>query len=1260
MKLHRLEIINLNSLYGRHVLDFEKDLQQTSLFLITGHTGAGKSTLLDAICLALFGQTPRLIGAIRQTDTDPRRIMSYGTAECHTIIEFSKLSKTGERLRYKAAWSCHRARNKASGELQRAHRSMSQIDHEGKENILASSPLSKVVEPVFTEILEGFTVEDFQRSMLLAQGEFALFLKATEDQRAAILERLTNTDIYQKIGEKVAALRKEKELSLKQMQDRIGGTYLLSAEEENILKERLQALALELSSQKEQTDLLHKKREELQQKKQLELQYAEVSQRYTLSLQKLDSLKELIEKLKEDERCLKGKQLIDLLNEQQEVMNQLQHQSNLLNTKAIEAEQNLSATEKQAEYTRQERENAERKLAENLPVIHQALNIYHMLQQEKGKLQPLQGKFQEIQLLDEQCSVELKENDLKLEALKQAYLGLEETYAALEEIGVFASEIGSWQTYVELIQEEYKSIKLVELKQEQLHQGIEKDNLNLLESKAVVEEIRLKQQEVRESSTQCQAALHLLIGDQVDFKSWKLNWQQQFKLYSRQVSLLKEAHSLARQRDTLKSSLFQYERYIETNRQELDVSINQKELLEIQEKKIRALYENILEQLDYLKLKQKLVHERSLLKEGLACPLCGSCQHPYRENSGTLDGKDGSTDQYESLKEEADLYKERLLKIDGQKGALDKSKIVLELSLIDYKSKQLEAHGKLEQIFQNTQLWIELGIDPEEKEETLQDMEHRSVQSIEQLYQQEQNASELFERMQGLEKQHSTLIERLASYEEKVERLQKECESKQKDLSFILQDQQQIKARIEQKKEDLLQKWGLYKITKAFEFSDLNYLRSHLHNLVGMANRWKSIVLEKERVEKELLVQQGAIAVLELKKENLVQQKRGVDLEISKQSSIIETLQKQTQLFFAGQNPHEVEQKLRSDLDNKNKANEFKLQQQKELQQKVLEIRAVIGERNKQLKDLQLKREEWEQELSLELERLLLSSRKELEKLLLSSEDRRSFSITRDHALSEHQAAHQLLIHMDNSLKSFLQNCGLNTQDSLEIIQLQISEWEERYTISLKEKGAIEQQLLQTRQQKEKIASLQVQYEILQKESSVWNVLYDLIGDEKGNKFKRFAQILNLQELIDKANHRLQWLAPRYTLIPARDEKGVPRMAFAVQDEYLAQAERPITTLSGGETFLVSLALALALADYRNHSLPVETLLLDEGFGTLDSHTLNIVMDALEKLQAKGTQVGIISHVELLKERVLAQIIVEKKGNGRSALRCGTSPNNSL
>jgi exonuclease SbcC len=172
--------------------------------------------------------------------------------------------------------------------------------------------------------------------------------------------------------------------------------------------------------------------------------------------------------------------------------------------------------------------------------------------------------------------------------------------------------------------------------------------------------------------------------------------------------------------------------------------------------------------------------------------------------------------------------------------------------------------------------------------------------------------------------------------------------------------------------------------------------------------------------------------------------------------------------------------------------------------------------------------------------------------------------------------------------------------------------------------------------------------------------LHELIGVNNGEKFKQFAQSMNLDRLIRQANVHLARLSPRYRLAQSKID-GMPTLEFSVVDLWHVSSERAEQglpgrdrsprTLSGGERFLVSLALALGLSDLRSSTLPIETLLLDEGFGTLDSETLDKALGALQQLQADGRQVGIISHVEALRERIPAQVIVEPLGHGRSRVR---------
>ncbi|MEM9599091.1 MAG: SbcC/MukB-like Walker B domain-containing protein, partial [Acidobacteriota bacterium] len=159
--------------------------------------------------------------------------------------------------------------------------------------------------------------------------------------------------------------------------------------------------------------------------------------------------------------------------------------------------------------------------------------------------------------------------------------------------------------------------------------------------------------------------------------------------------------------------------------------------------------------------------------------------------------------------------------------------------------------------------------------------------------------------------------------------------------------------------------------------------------------------------------------------------------------------------------------------------------------------------------------------------------------------------------------------------------------------------------------------------------------------------LHHLIGQKDGGKFRRFAQQLNLQQLLGLANRRLDRLAPRYHL-----ERTAGSLELSVIDRAMADERRPVSTLSGGESFLVSLALALALADLRRGRLELGTLFLDEGFGSLDEETLETALWVLEQLQGdQNTQILLISHVGALRERIPHRIDVRKLGGGRSRLR---------
>ena len=182
-------------------------------------------------------------------------------------------------------------------------------------------------------------------------------------------------------------------------------------------------------------------------------------------------------------------------------------------------------------------------------------------------------------------------------------------------------------------------------------------------------------------------------------------------------------------------------------------------------------------------------------------------------------------------------------------------------------------------------------------------------------------------------------------------------------------------------------------------------------------------------------------------------------------------------------------------------------------------------------------------------------------------------------------------------------------------------------------------------------AQLREALQLLERERDRWAGMNELIGSADGKKFSSFAQSITLQRLVEMGNHHLETISPRYRMQYAPPPPGgKEELEIEIVDNYMNDNRRMMSTLSGGETFLVSLALALGLSDLASGKQLIRSLFIDEGFGTLDGSTLDQAMATLEQLQAQGKTIGIISHVQQLRERVVCQIQLEPVGDGFSRI----------
>ena len=177
------------------------------------------------------------------------------------------------------------------------------------------------------------------------------------------------------------------------------------------------------------------------------------------------------------------------------------------------------------------------------------------------------------------------------------------------------------------------------------------------------------------------------------------------------------------------------------------------------------------------------------------------------------------------------------------------------------------------------------------------------------------------------------------------------------------------------------------------------------------------------------------------------------------------------------------------------------------------------------------------------------------------------------------------------------------------------------------------------------LAEIEAQEAIAQR----WARMDDLIGSADGKRFRNYAQQFTLDVLLGYANAHLNHLSRRYQLERIQNP-AAPSLALLVRDQDMGGEMRSVHSLSGGESFLVSLALALGLASLSSNRVRVESLFIDEGFGSLDADTLRVAMDALDGLQAMGRKVGVISHVQEMTERISAKILVQPSAGGRSTI----------
>ena len=419
MKILAIRGKNLASLEGEFAIDFRSEpLCSQGIFAITGPTGSGKSTLLDAMCISLYNNSPRINKVSDSADIydikdstikekDCRNILRRGTADGYAETDFKAI----DGKEYRARWSVRRSRNKSDGKLQDYHYALYNIS-DGTE---LSGTKTELLEQ--TRQLIGLTYEQFTRAVLLAQGDFATFLKASSREKAEILEKLTGTEIYTHISQLIYEKFKQAEMELSSIKERIKEISLLSEEEAAALLNEKKQLAKEKEATAKAQQQIQEKIKWIEQMTLLsnELEHAKkiYSQREE-AMQKIEPLTKIIEKT-ENIQPIRDT-YIKILTIKKEIKQGQERLSQYNNAKESE-EKKLKETEELLNtYTQRQKElNEEWEVLQ--PKVREAL-----------KIETEQKNCLKAQAENNKKTAETKENIKKLQETLQALLCVIQKY----------------------------------------------------------------------------------------------------------------------------------------------------------------------------------------------------------------------------------------------------------------------------------------------------------------------------------------------------------------------------------------------------------------------------------------------------------------------------------------------------------------------------------------------------------------------------------------------------------------------------------------------------------------------------------------------------------------------------------------------------------------------------------------------------------------------------------------------------------------
>lgn len=1240
MKILEISGANLASIKGEFRIALnEPPFAKDGLFAIRGVKGAGKSTLIDAICLALYDETPRTHGSRgprvglpdqdvkeRIAATDPRGLLHRGASQGWAQVIF--LGTDGRPWR--AKWSVSRARDKSDGRLQVQTMELEDVQAKVKTTGKRTEVLPAIKKMV------GLDFDQFRRSVLLAQGEFAAFVLASEDERANLLEAMTGTGIFAKISMAAyrrCSLEEQKLRDLTLEQEALG---LLDGVARAEKKEQKELLTLQIGQQEKQlgshqadlawyardTGLEILNSEAIEQSRLIASEHAKAEGRRQ-ELKRVDAAQPLRplhdDAAKADARRvnLEAQFVLDSKRLPLAEDKLTQHK-----TKQDTAQKVLLDAEKEAKEAKPSLDAArdlDTRITTSESLLAEAKSVAERKQQDAADAaRALAISQKEEQTLRKKAGV-VEKALTDTEPLKQLSKAWTQAEPALR---VHAETLGSLKQTEVSLKENKKNLVVAQAAIAKHQTGLDK----------LISDIAAQQQSFKRMKET------IAKDPRAALDQSRRNLQEKLDRARIAESVLEKLHTALGQ--------------MESARQE---GASQSQALAkagVLEKKtlseLAALEGRLLEAHAALEKAQaalSLEEQRHLLVKGEACPLCGSLEHPWASGSPLAGLLDGQRKQVQTLERQKGALEKVLVNAQSEKGSAER--------LQTKAAKDAKAFEGV--VLKEEKAWTSLRVDRDwpkdaRSERSLGDMHERVLV--------------LAENLEGIQKREDAVL-LLETKADALERGIREADKQRKDL-------EKTSAELNKNCQELaLREASLSSDLKSEEKAlkaGMTALGSLLKNVPGALVRLEreplALLTELEgSVQKRLEAESAKTEITQSLNELALQLKALETTGIAKRQAAQEAekvrqglqesfaaLQKSRKAYWNGQSVLAVEKELGLRRKQSQEALEQSRTDCQAADKALGALRSGLTTQQKQVKQAQgeaqtaekafkkgLKEFGWTLE---EAQRLLVWDAKQIRDERAALQGLESGMTKMKAILKERQEA----LAKHRQLPS----------PSLPLAELETSAGTLKDDVDNQKQalGGILEQLRRDDEARKKSADLSEGIQAQGTTTKLWKEMNELIGSADGKRFRMFAQSLTLEALVAFANDHLIGLDPRYQL------QRVPgyELELQVVDRDMGDEIRALNSLSGGETFLASLALALGLSSLSASETPIESLFIDEGFGSLDSDSLEVALTTLDDLQSQGRQVGIISHVDGLGSHIPNQILVEKVGGGVSRVLLPSAP----